>query len=53
MMVMCVYVAPVFLLEQWFLLFMDLCSWTDAAVSAKHLLVSLHLLLIPLAFGEV
>lgn len=37
------YLARVFLLEQRFLLFMDLCSWTDAAVSAKHLWVSLHL----------
>lgn len=50
LMFMCAYLAPVFLLEQRFFLFMDLCSWTDAAVSAKHLWVSLHLYLIP-TFG--
>lgn len=42
--------AHVSLSERVFLLFMDLCSWADVAVFAKHLWVSLHLQLNP-TFG--
>lgn len=42
--------VSLFQLDQLFFMVMNLCSWTDDAVSAKHLWVPLHLLLIP-TFG--
>jgi len=48
------YIPGTFLLEHQFLLFMNLCSWTDAEESTKHLCVSLFLILMHcLTFGEV